>query len=210
MLNSLSLYTRDNIIYDKIGVEAGYVNNPADPGGETKWGMTARTLATPTISTALKTRMGWSGRVADLTKEQAAYAYVIEFWQPMQLDKVLALGGIAVLIADILFSIGINQGMPAAISSLQKTLNAMNNQQTYYADIATDGVMGPGTINALQKLIARRANDGVPDILFMIACFAAEHYYDIVVARPSQEVFFIGWVNRARNQYDTYARLRLW
>lgn len=37
---TLADFTRENIIAHCVNVEAGYVNNPADKGGETKYGIT--------------------------------------------------------------------------------------------------------------------------------------------------------------------------
>ncbi|MFX6884101.1 glycosyl hydrolase 108 family protein, partial [Acinetobacter baumannii] len=55
-----------------IGNEGGYVNNPADPGGETQWGISKR--AYPNVN------------IRDLTREQAKAIYRRDVWQRASLD----------------------------------------------------------------------------------------------------------------------------
>jgi lysozyme family protein len=52
-----------------LAVEGGYVNNPADPGGETKYGISKR--AYPNID------------IAKLTLDQALNIYYNAYWQPL-------------------------------------------------------------------------------------------------------------------------------
>lgn len=49
--------------------EGGYVNNPADPGGETQWGIAKRSYPTVNIKT--------------LTREGAKAIYLRDFWTPV-------------------------------------------------------------------------------------------------------------------------------
>lgn len=48
--------------------EGGYVNDPDDPGGETKWGISKR--ANPSVD------------IKNLTMEQAAEIYRVKYWEP--------------------------------------------------------------------------------------------------------------------------------
>jgi len=52
-----------------LGHEGGYTNNPADPGGETNWGICKRSY--PLLD------------IKNLTREQAAGIYYKDFWQPL-------------------------------------------------------------------------------------------------------------------------------
>lgn len=56
-----------DVAFDRImGHEGGYVNNPADPGGETKWGISKRSY--PHLE------------IASLTREDAKAIYYRDFW----------------------------------------------------------------------------------------------------------------------------------
>jgi lysozyme family protein len=55
-----------------IGVEGGYVNNPEDPGGETKFGISKRRY--PTID------------IKNLTIDQAKVIYRRDYWDAHDLD----------------------------------------------------------------------------------------------------------------------------
>lgn len=59
-------------IQKTIQLEGGYVNDPDDPGGETKFGISKR--AFPHVD------------IASLTKEQAAELYKDKYWDVLHLD----------------------------------------------------------------------------------------------------------------------------
>ncbi|MGA2937296.1 MAG: glycosyl hydrolase 108 family protein [Syntrophobacteraceae bacterium] len=54
--------------------EGGYVNDPDDPGGETKFGISKRSY--PTVN------------IAALTRDQAIAIYYRDFWQKYKLDGI--------------------------------------------------------------------------------------------------------------------------
>lgn len=56
-----------------VGVEGGYVNDPKDPGGETKFGLSHR--ANPDLD------------IERLTLEQAKNLYLLRYWQPARCDS---------------------------------------------------------------------------------------------------------------------------
>lgn len=55
-----------------LGHEAGYINDPADPGGETKWGISKRSY--PHLN------------IKELTREQAIEIYRTDFWEKINAD----------------------------------------------------------------------------------------------------------------------------
>lgn len=61
-----------------IGNEGGYVNNPADPGGETMWGVTARVAR----------KWGYKGAMKDLPLSSAKQIAKTEYWDPYQCDQL--------------------------------------------------------------------------------------------------------------------------
>lgn len=78
-----------------IGAEGGYVNDPQDPGGETKFGISKR--AYPTLD------------IASLTLEQAKDIYLRDYWGPAgcaaQMNDAMAL---------LIFDCAVNQGVSRA------------------------------------------------------------------------------------------------
>lgn len=204
-LTSLGAYTQTNIIQDIIGVEGGYVNNPADHGGATNWGITAVTAAK--YQAVLVATYHWDGTMQNLSQAMATYVYIQEYWNVMSLDGVLAINSHTPLLADLLFEAGVNVGTGTVVKALQQSLNVLNNQGQYYGDIAVDGGLGQGTISAIRSLLSARASDGLPNLLWMVSALIGARYISLAVANESQEQFESGWENRARLQYNTYVGL---
>lgn len=85
-----------------LGHEGGYVNDPSDPGGETKWGISKRSY--PNLN------------IAELTREDAIAIYYRDFWQPI----AHLTSGMAV--AYQLLDFAVNSGMGTARRALQRAL----------------------------------------------------------------------------------------
>jgi lysozyme family protein len=64
----------DNFIDRVLSHEGGYVDNPKDPGGETKFGISKRSY--PNVN------------IKGLTRPQAVEIYRKDFWQRAQCDKL--------------------------------------------------------------------------------------------------------------------------
>jgi lysozyme family protein len=60
-----------------IGSEGGYSFNPADPGGETMWGVTARVARA----------FGYAGAMKDLPLATAKEIAKTKYWDPLRLDE---------------------------------------------------------------------------------------------------------------------------
>jgi lysozyme family protein len=103
--------------------EGGYVNDPADPGGETNWGISKK--AHPTLS------------IKDLTRDQAVELYFRDYWLPARCDRLPPAIGIAV------FDAAVNQGRYPAILMLQEALGVQADgilgQRTQHAAEEADG-----------------------------------------------------------------------
>ncbi len=85
-----------------LGSEAGYVNDPKDPGGETKWGISKRSY--PTLD------------IKNLTQADALLIYKRDFWDTVHADELY--DGVAYQAFDF----AINSGIRQAIKSLQAAL----------------------------------------------------------------------------------------
>lgn len=152
---------------DLIGIEGGYVNDPLDRGGETKYGISKRSY--PYLNIKL------------LTLRQAQEIYHRDYWLPEFEDSPA--------IAVELFDISVNMGKRSAIKILQRALNLMNRNGKNFRDLAVDGIIGRNTMaayNSVDKSILLKVLNGLQ---FM-------RYVEIVERNPSQERFFNGWMKR--------------
>lgn len=82
--------------------EGGLVDDPSDPGGQTKFGISKR--AFPDLD------------IANLTQLQAAQIYHELYWMLMRGDDLPR------VVAFVLFDFAVNSGVPRAIRSLQQSL----------------------------------------------------------------------------------------
>lgn len=158
-----------------IGLEGGYVNDPNDPGGETKYGITHATLAR-----ARKYDLVNHNNIKDLTLDEARNIYWTLWWNPLLLSQLLA------RIAIEVFEQAVNFGLVPAVNHLQQALVWMG------ARIDVDGVMGKFTIEAASKLVPSQVNI----LLKMLNGLQFMRYVEIVKANPSQKKFFVGWMRR--------------
>lgn len=117
---------RDQIIAFVMGLEGGYSDNPADPGGATNGGITQRFL-----DGVRGTDRTLPARVADLSAAQIAGLYRANQWAAVRGDQLPA--GLALLAFDM----AVNEGPQRAILVLQQALG-----------VTADGIIGPGTLAA--------------------------------------------------------------
>lgn len=111
-----------NTAFDRLMVnEGGYSNNPADPGGETMWGVTK--------NVALAN--GYTGAMVDLPKSFAASIYKDKYWMAVRADELPP------EIRFDVFDAAVNSGPVQSIKWLQRCLG-----------VADDGVLGPKTLSA--------------------------------------------------------------
>lgn len=83
-----------------IGHEGGYVDNPADPGGETKYGISHRSYPHEDIK--------------GMTLDRAKDLYYNDFWLPLQAFDLPD------RIAILLFDMAVNMGKTRAVMVLQR------------------------------------------------------------------------------------------
>ena len=198
-LTKIADMTKEWIIKSKTAIEAGYVNNPKDPGKETKCGITiAKAMEYKAELVAL---FKWSGKMIDLTEEMAYYIYEQDFWIKPHLDQIFKRHP---FIADRLFDLGINAGQATPIKYMQELLNVFNREQVLYPDIVADGGIGPGTLKALDAFIAARGNEGIMRLVTMLFCEQGHHYKKTAEGRPASEEFEYGWAGRVHEQLNIY------
>lgn len=166
--------------------EGGFVNDPSDPGGPTKYGVTLRTLA--------ELGLDYSGdgkvSVADvraLTRTQASDIFIRHYFQTPRLDLLPE------ALQPSVFDMYVNAGA-GAVRVLQRLLIQMGQGLT------ADGVIGPKTARA-----AGLAFDLAPDHLADAYGIARRnYYYALADARPASRKYARrrdggkgGWITRA-------------
>lgn len=85
-----------------VGHEGGYVNDPRDPGMETKYGISRRTYPGEVIRT--------------MTLERAKQLYLRDFWGPAGCDTVPD------AVKFDLFDMAVNSGVTQAVRTLQRAV----------------------------------------------------------------------------------------
>ncbi len=123
-----------------IAREGGYVNDPDDPGGATKYGVTIGTLRRLGLDLDRDGRVT-AADVQRLTRAQAADIFVEHYFvrtRVAELPEVLQ---------STVYDMYVNAGANA-VKLLQRMLRDMR------IEVAVDGVIGPQTIGAAKKAVA--------------------------------------------------------
>jgi len=165
--------------------EGGYVNHPADPGGETNMGITKRVALAS----------GYTGPMRTLPADVAQSIYY---------DQYLVQPGYAPLIAidaavtEELFDTTVNMGAARPGRWFQQGIN-----QLCGSELLVDGRVGAGTIGAYKAcqtgLGATKLCVAMLDIL---DAKQRDEYGRLVRVRPSLKVFYRGWVAQRIGNVD--------
>ncbi len=180
------MHSVTEIAREIVAREGGYVNDPDDPGGATKYGVTIHTMR------RLGLDLTGDGRVTEadvrrLTREKAVAIFVEHYFRrPRIADLPEAL-------QPPVFDMYVNAGA-SAVKILQRLLNEMGH------DLADDGVIGPRTIAT-----AHRAAEEAPDLIADAYGIARRnYYYALADARPASRKYASrrdggkgGWITRA-------------
>lgn len=113
-----------------IGIEGGFSDHVADPGGATKYGITWRTLE----AAIAKGLVPAGTKIVDLTVDQAKTIYRAFYWTEARCESL------PWPLAMLVFDAAVNQGVGVSTRLLQKTLG-----------VAQDGVIGNNTLTAIQR-----------------------------------------------------------
>ncbi|MCF4671951.1 N-acetylmuramidase [Acinetobacter baumannii] len=162
--------------------EGGYVNNPADRGGETKYGITEAVARTN----------GFKGNMKDLPLDVAKAIYKKQYWTDPRFDQVNVISS---LVAEELLDTGVNCGVEFAKPLLQRALNLLNNNgKAGWLDLSVDGIYGPATLNALKNYLVKRGKEGEKVLVRVLNIMQGQRYIEICERNPKQEQFFYGWI----------------
>ncbi len=94
-----------------------------------------------------------------------------------------------------LFDSGVNMGPAVAVTFLQRALSALNRHGKDYADLVPDGLIGPGTLQALDVFMTIRGKDAAETVLLRaLDALQGERYIRLAERRPANEAFLYGWL----------------
>lgn len=170
--------SKQEIIDDIIRVEGGYVNDPADSGGETNFGITEEVARA----------FGYTGAMRDMPRATAFDIYAARYWDAVRGDELAALSEpVAFEVVDT----GVNMGQARAVTFLQRSLNVLNVGGKLYPDLIVDGLAGPMTTNALRQYLDVR-DEGA--LLKALNCLQGAAYVELAERREKDERFVYGWL----------------
>jgi len=169
----------NQIIAGIIDREGGYVNNPHDHGGPTKYGITKASYADyfQLVAEEVETQ-----EIQQLTKALAFNIYYRLYYQRPGIDRLPE------AIQPIMLDMAVNQGQGSAIRLLQSALTAQG-----YSVGKHDGLIGPKTIN-LSNLAMENLGDY---FINSLVNFRISFYHQLISNDPSQREFEQGWLTRA-------------
>lgn len=173
----------EQFLNELIQREGGYVNDPADRGGATKYGITE----------AVARANGFKGSMKDLPLDTAKDIYKKQYWTSPRFDQVNTINS---KVAEELLDTGVNCGVAFAKPLLQRALNLLNNQgKEGWSDLAVDGIYGPATLSALKTYLAKRGTSGETVLLRVLNIMQGNRYIEIAERNQSQEKYFFGWIS---------------
>lgn len=160
-------------------LEGGYVNDPDDPGGATRYGISLN-FYKQNID-----RYADDQDIQALTREEAENIYREWFWYPSGVEALDSKD-----LANRVFALAVNAGIKPAVRVLQKAVN-----QSGYR-LAVDGVLGSKTANAANSIDERQL---LPDFRLAALGFYLEMLgLEIKRVRRTQfDKFSEGWIRRA-------------
>lgn len=187
-------------VFKLLGVEGGFVDDRADRGGATNFGISLRFLVTEGRIDANRDGLAdfdldMDGDVdavdvRKLTMSGAVSLYHRCFWQRMKCETFPE------PIGELLFDQGVNGGETAARKILQRAINSCCAHIAGGARLAVDGVLGSRTAAAMEMVIKHPAL-GMPALVEAYRAASRARYRAIVAEDPSQKRFLKGWLVRA-------------
>ena len=176
----------EQIAREIVAREGGYVDDPDDPGGATKHGVTLDTLRRLGLDLTGDGRLD-RGDVRAVNPDRAAKIFIAHYFEAP------GIGGLPEAAQASVFDMYVNAGSNA-VKILQRLLREMA------FDVVVDGVIGPQTRSA-----AARAAE--PDAMLLRDAYGVarrNYYFDLADRRPASRKFARtraggkgGWIRRA-------------
>lgn len=160
--------------------EGGWVNNPADPGGETNYGismlmvrregMTPQQLGIPNFD---------PGSMKLMTVDTAKAIYKTIFWDKPGYQKIIDDN-----VATKIFDCAVNCGPGRSHGMAQKAANRLGQK------LIVDGNLGPKSLAGINACDPKQ-------FLAAMAIEMLSYYQSIIVVHPTLAVFIKNWTKRA-------------
>lgn len=124
-----------DLAFDRLmGNEGGYVNDPADPGGETNWGISKRSY--PGID------------IKALTREGAKRIYRADFWDRARMAEYDG------AIAFQVFDLAVNSGIETAVRLMQRAAGVADDG--HIGPVTVAAVKAKSVTDMLLLIVAER------------------------------------------------------
>ena len=171
------------IVAGAFAVEGGYVNDPADPGGETNHGVTVQVARDN----------GYTGPMRSLPKEFAEQVYAKGYVDGPNFRQVIAMSP---AVGGKLVDAGINAGTGRSARWFQQALNQLSRGGVDFPLVVVDGQVGPQSIAAYQALERKRGRAKACElVLKLMDAQQGSHYMSL-----NKPMFIVGWTdNRLGN-----------
>lgn len=164
----------EKLIENIIKVEGGFVNDPSDSGGATRYGITIATLS------AWRECEVTVDDVKKLTKDEAMDIYRAEYYFKPSIDSLpMALQG-------HVLDCCINMGARGGVKLLQQAINALGGS------IKVDGIIGPVTREQCAQCDHKQLTNTLVD-------HRIKFYEELAARRPKDRRFLKGWLLRANS-----------
>lgn len=174
-------------------VEAGFANDPDDPGKRTYAGVSEKSwpnwagwsiinqydhsgITLPALNSVLNSNVKLQQLVLDFYKQN--------FWDILKLDLIQDQN-----IAAELFDTGVNMGLTIAAGFLQRCLNAFSYKQNY-ALLTVDGQIGSKTIEAIN------GHTQTKTIFKALNCLQGERYITLSEHNSVLKKYMASWYSR--------------
>ena len=159
--------------------EAGYVNHPSDPGGETNYGITKQVAVAN----------GYYGPMKQMPKDFAWSVYYDQYLGKPGYDKLLPH---SVAVVEELVDTGVNTGVSRSSTWFQKAVNSLSRGGKDYGLITVDGKVGQQAINAYAALEKKRGRVKACEMVIkLVDAQQAAHYMSL----NKLSDFTPGWVD---------------
>ena len=166
------------IVAGVFAVEGGYVNNPADPGGETNHGVTV----------AVAREHGYQGPMRELPKETAQRIYTQDYIERPGFHSVIVLSP---ALGEKLVDAGVNAGTGRSARWFQQALNHLSRGGADFPLVAVDGQIGAQTLAAYRALEGKRGRVKACELVIkLLDAQQGSHYM-----RLNQPTFIVGWTD---------------
>lgn len=173
-----------SILASIIFYEGGYSDDPDDPGGKTKYGITERVAR----------EYGYLGAMEDLTQEQANRIYTELYVDQPHFNLLLEINP---AVGHKLIDAGVNVGTMRVSTWFQQALNSYSRNGKDYPKISEDGIIGKKTLEAYQALEKKRGSTKACELIIKALDGYQSTYY---LKLSAYAKYTVGWIdNRVGN-----------